>query len=193
MEGRAKIFEVSLPINLGFITRDWNRSRGTKQQQVCSTSLPFLSTRPVFGVIDRSDSHAILASLGSMLFSLSVLWQFPSPPYRGHPIKIWGYTRPIRIWLRIHYAQLPRKLALHPNAPIPRAGEAHGEEDVLLFRDGGPFTAYIPCVGIFWRRKSGLDIREIFFLIIFDCKHMANNRIRSPFLSSFFMRENRFD
>lgn len=54
---------------------------------------------------------------------------------------------------------------MHPNAPIPRAAEAH-EEEVLLFRDGGPFTAisrYTLCGNFLTSlRKSGLDIREIF-------------------------------
>lgn len=49
MEGRAKIFEVSLPINLGFITRDWNRSNYSRHKAATSLlhipSLPFDSAR----------------------------------------------------------------------------------------------------------------------------------------------------
>lgn len=89
MEGRAKIFEVSLPINLGFITRDWNRSNYSRHKAATSLlhipSLPFDSAR-----VRRYRSFGFPCYLGIARVNaiLSLSWQFPSPPYRGHPIKI---------------------------------------------------------------------------------------------------------
>lgn len=117
----------------------------------------------------------------SMLFSLV---HSPVPPYRGHPIKIWGYTADTHLAAYPILRAITRKLALHPNAPIPRAAEAH-EEEVLLFRDGGPFTAisrYTLCGNFLTSlRKSGLDIREIFNNIRSFVANIWQIRTRSSF------------
>lgn len=98
----------------------------TSAQQSSNKFAPHLPlTRPVFSpCCYRSLGFpCYLGIIGRVSAILSRAFTAPTPPYRGHPIKIWGYTADTH--LAAPLCAITGKLALHPDAPIPRWREAH--------------------------------------------------------------------
>lgn len=138
-----------------------NRSNYSAQQSSNKFAPHLPLTRPVFSpCCYRSLGFpCYLGIIGRVTAILSRAFTAPTPPYRGHPIKIWGYTATIRIWPR-HYAQLRGNWHCTPMHRFPGGGKpTKGPRSSVSW--WGPIHRYfsVSCVGIFWRRIRASKIR----------------------------------